>query len=299
MADAPLIVHAAWILPLLLAILYLHSPRFRGDIAESRVRRILAAGLEKSRYTLFNDLVLPAGGGSVTIDHVVVSRLGIFVIESVYARGWISGSEQQERWSQRHWWHTSRLDNPIHRNRVQREALQRLLDYPPRMFHELVVIVGSQGFRKRPPENTVSPERLLDAIRKKSQDVLSAEQANHAISLIDRARLRSPGRSDRRRWNLLRAGLWLALACGLWLAFHDRLTMPQAISLAGDSGAGPAQLSSGDPPKTEQELWEDSLTCAYSIDTGRCACYEPGGQRAAISAERCRELAERGSILRQ
>lgn len=294
-----MILQAAWILPLLLAILYLHSPRFRGDIAESRVRRILATGLEKTRYTVFNGLVLPAGGGSVTIDHVVVSRLGIFVIESVYARGWISGTGRQERWSQKHLWHTTRLDNPLHRNRVQREALQRLLDYPPRVFHGLVVIVGSQGFRKSPPEDVVPPERLLDRIRKKSQDLLSAEQADHAIGLIDRARLRSSGRDRHLRWQLLRAALWLFLVLGLWFAFHDHLE-DLSRSLTGEQSASdPARFHADGQAKSEQELWEDSLTCAWSVDTGRCACYEPGGGRADLDPERCRDLAERGSVLRQ
>ena len=50
-------------------------------------------------------------------------------------------------------------------------------------------------------------------------------------------------------------------------------------------------------PKSERELWEDRLVCSYSVDTGRCACYEPSGARARIDAARCRELAERGSIL--
>jgi hypothetical protein len=52
-------------------------------------------------------------------------------------------------------------------------------------------------------------------------------------------------------------------------------------------------------PKTEIELWEVRLVCAYSADTGRCACYEPAGAKVRIQQQRCEELAQRGSILQQ
>ena len=42
---------------------------------------------------MLNDLVIPAGGGTVSIDHAVVSRFGVFVIRSVYAPGLVAGTE--------------------------------------------------------------------------------------------------------------------------------------------------------------------------------------------------------------
>ena len=116
-------IHLAWIAPLLFLVFLLGSPRFRGDIAERRVRRILAVGLERSRYTVFNDLLVPFGGGTVRIDHVVVSKSGIFVIESEYAPGVVAGTAVQERWKRKRLGRIHRLDNPVHRNRVQAEAL--------------------------------------------------------------------------------------------------------------------------------------------------------------------------------
>ena len=128
-------VHLYWIVPLVLLIIFLASPRFRGDIAETRVRRILAAGLEKSRYSILNDLVIPSGGGTIRIDHVVVSKFGIFVIESQYARGWVSGGEFQDRWKQHHLSRLTRFDNPLHRNYQQVQALENLLKLPRSRFH--------------------------------------------------------------------------------------------------------------------------------------------------------------------
>jgi restriction system protein len=294
------LLHLAWIVPLLLLFFFLSSPRFRGDIAETRVRRLLAAGLERNRFTVFNDVVLPIGGGTTRINHVVVSRVGIFVIESSYVRGWISGTEVQDRWQQNSWGRSTRCDNPLHRNRRQVEALQRLLDYPSAVFHPLVVLVGLKGFRKRPPENVIVAESLLARIRKKTGQLLSPEQADHAIRMIGESRLSPAGGRLSRPANLLRLLLLLVLLAGLYLAFRDDL--PRLVAeweRRAEQQSEPALFRPDGSRKSERELWEDSLVCAYSVDTGRCACYEPDGAHADLSAAECRALAERGSVLKQ
>lgn len=274
------------------------SPRFRGDIAQTRVRRVLAAGLEKNRYTIFNDLLVPSGGGTTAIDHVVVSRFGIFVIASCYQRGRISGTEVQDQWRRQGWLGSSRFDNPVHRNRLQVEALQRLLDFPARVFIPVVVMVGQRGFKTKPPGHVVTPERLLDFIRKRSRQELSPEQADRALQKISAGRLTSPAGRLPGRWTLVRWLLALVLLAGLWLAFGDDLgKLVDRLGQAQERRASPEQFHPDGTRKSEREIWEDSLRCAYSPDTGRCSCYEPDGDRADIAAETCRELARRGSIL--
>ena len=293
-------LHLAWIVPLLLLFFFLSSPRYRGDIAETRVRRQLAAGLERNRFTVFNDVVLPVGGGTIRINHVVVSRLGIHVIESRYVRGWISGTEVQERWQQHALGHSTRFDNPMHRNRQQVEALQRLLDYPSAVFHPLVALVGLKGFKKRPPENVLAAESLLGRIRGSTRQLLSPEQADHAIRMIGDSRLSPAGGRLSRPVNLLRLLLLLVLLVGVYLAFRD--DFPRLVAeweRRAEQRAEPELFRPDGSRKSERELWEDSLVCAYSVDTGRCACYEPGGARADLPLAECRALAERGSVLKQ
>jgi hypothetical protein len=294
------LLHLLWIVPLLLLFFFLSSPRYRGDIAESRVRRLLASGLERNLYTVFNGLVLPSGGGTTPIDHVVVSKFGIFVIESQYVRGWISGGEFQEQWKQGLLRRSVRFANPLHRNRVQAEALQQLLDYPPNVFHRMVVLAGQKGFKTRLPENVLPPEKLLAQIRKKSRHLLSPEQAGHAIRVIDEARLRSPGGLVVRPLTLLRLLLLLVVLAGAGFAFREDIArLRLEMQRKSEQRAAPEQFLPDGRRKTEQEIYEDSLICAYSADTGRCACYDRGGSRIELAPERCRELAERGSVLRQ
>jgi len=293
-------IHLFWIIPLALLIIFLVSPRFRGDIAESRVRRILASGLEKNRYTILNDLTLPSGGGTVHIDHLVVSRFGIFVIESQYARGWISGGEFQERWKQYHWRRFVLFDNPAHRNAVQADAVANLLKMPSSKCHRMVVLVGHKGFKTAMPANVMPPEKLIASIRKKAQQLLDADQADRALVMIDSARIRPDGPALFSKLSVVRFVLFLVLVAGIYFAFRD----PLAESFSAQQERGKSEATSGQfhadgTRKSEQELWEDSLVCAYSSDSGRCACYEPDGSRVDLESSKCRSLAERGSILQQ
>lgn len=293
----PVSLHLLWIIPLLLLLFFMASPRFRGDIAETRTRRILATGLEKNRYTVFNNVLVPSSGGTTLIDHLVVSRFGIFVLESQYARGWVSGTEIQARWKQYYLHRFTRFDNPVQRNRLQQEALERLLGYPASRFHGIVVITGHKGFKSDQPDNVVEPEKLLAYMRKKAQPLLSAEQADQALKKIDELKLKSHASP---RWGWLRAGLLLLLIGGAYLSFQDdvnRWLSDWQRKTAIESN--PQNFHPDGQPKTEQEKWEDSLLCAYSVDTGRCVCYQPSGSKAEIPAGRCQTLAEQGSILKQ
>jgi hypothetical protein len=291
-------IHALWIVPLVLLIVFLASPRFRGDIAQTRVRRILSAGLEKSRYTVLNDVTLASGGGTVHIDHLVIARFGIFVIESQYTRGWVSGGEFQARWKQRHWGRSALFDNPAHRNVVQVEALSRLLDYPSRAFHPMVVLVGQKGFKTRMPAHVLPAEQLISAIRKKGQPLLDAEQADRALTTIDAARVRTTGWGSAGKLSLVRFALVVLLVAGAWVAFSDQvIELTQKMQEQSARETTPELFRSDGTRKTERELWEDSLVCAYSVDSGRCACYEPDGTKAEMTNSECRKLAERGSIL--
>lgn len=47
--------------------------------------------LPKSTYTPFHDVTLPTPDGTTQIDHIFVSRFGVFVVETKNMGGWIFG----------------------------------------------------------------------------------------------------------------------------------------------------------------------------------------------------------------
>jgi len=292
------LAHLIWIVPLALLAIYVGSPRFLGTVAPSRVRRILDAALEKRRYTVIHDLTLPGGGGTVHFDHIIVSQFGIHVIDSLHRPGRIAGTEVQARWRRKFLgrWYT--FDNPVHANFLRVQALERLLQLPPSCFHPLVVFSGHKGFKTPMPNKVVSMKKLIPAIRGENRQLLAPEAADQAVLKIQSSVLKPAFLGRISRWKLLRMFLFLTLFTGIYFVYGNWL---RAVALDLQHQANvrmaPEKYHPNGKPKTRTELWEDSLICAYSEDTGRCACYEPGGAKARIKPDRCRALAQRGSIL--
>jgi hypothetical protein len=292
--------HLLWIVPLISLIIYLGTPRFQGQMGARQIRRLLSAALEKHLYTALHGVRLPSGGGSREIDHLLVSQFGIFIIENQHTDGWISGSKVQDRWRRKGWRGYSRFPNPVHQARLKKECVQQLLGLPASKFHTLVIFSGHKGFKTDMPDNVLGVDRMIARIRSKSQKLLSPDQAAQALRSINEARLTLRSGPVISRWQLLRFVLTFVLLAGLWFAYQAsfKKTVSDYMHQA-EMRASPELFKPDGQRKNAQELWEDSLRCALSIDTGRCVCYEPDGSRPDLSAERCRDLAERGSILKQ
>lgn len=78
---------------------YYSSPKQKGKRGELRIQKILSQ-LPENDYTTFNDVVLKTVHGTTQIDHVVVSRYGVFVIETKNYRGEIYGNDDRQEWKQ-------------------------------------------------------------------------------------------------------------------------------------------------------------------------------------------------------
>ena len=297
---SPVFLHFIWLIPLIVLIAYLGSPRFKGTIGEVRVGRLLVSMLERNRYTVLNRVILPSNGGTVQIDHVVTSKFGIFVIETIFLRGWISGAEFQDRWMQHRFNRFTRFDNPMHRNHLKVQALARLLQLPESRFHSVVVFLGHRGFKSSMPFNVLPAEKLISYIRKRTDNILAEDQARQALTELEQARLRPRLGLMADPWVLLRLVLVVVLLAGAWVAFHEELgRWANTMKEHSQMRSSPEKFHPDGRPKTEQERWQDSLICAWSEDSGRCSCYQPDGSKVDLDPEKCRSLAQRGSILTQ
>ena len=297
---SPVFLHFIWLIPLIVLIAYLGSPRFKGTMGEDRVGRLLVSMLERNRYTVLNGVIIPSNGGTVQIDHVVTSKYGIFVIETVFLRGWISGAEFQNRWMQHRFNRSTLFDNPMHQNHLNVQALARLLQLPESRFHSVVVFLGHRGFKKSMPFTVLPAEKLISYIRKRTENILAVDQARQAHTGLEQARIKPRLGLVADPWVLLRLVLIVALLAGAWVAFHDELDQwVETMKIRSEMRSSPEKFHPDGQTKTEQELWQDSLICAWSVDSGRCSCYQPGGPKVDLDPEKCRSLAERGSILKQ
>jgi len=74
--------------------------RVKGAMGERNVSRILHRKLPSNRYRVFDSVLLRfPDGGTSQIDHIVVSQMGIFVIESKNYKGTIVGLCENQKWT--------------------------------------------------------------------------------------------------------------------------------------------------------------------------------------------------------
>lgn len=75
-----------------------NSPQQKGKRGETRVHDILMQLPDE--YYVLDDVVLKTERGTTQIDHVVISKYGIFAIETKNYRGEIYGDDSRQQWTQ-------------------------------------------------------------------------------------------------------------------------------------------------------------------------------------------------------
>jgi len=113
------------------------------------------AFLDKSTYLSLNNLTLPTSNGTTQIDHVIVSRYGIFVVEAKNIDGWIFGDERARQWSIVKPGRKFKMQNPLHQNYRHVKAIAEFLSLEESRLHSLVMFWGDCEFKTEMPPNVM------------------------------------------------------------------------------------------------------------------------------------------------
>lgn len=160
-------------------------PKAKGWLGERHVRRILSHFKSPDFYRL-HDLLIPRGRETSQLDHVLVSRQGIFVIETKNYTGEVLGRPDQPMWL--HCYpsgKTREFQNPLFQNAGHIRALRQLLrGYPDVPIYSIVVF--SNRCRIPPIADVLNMRFLRMGItaRCKAEPVISAEAVQDIGKLI-------------------------------------------------------------------------------------------------------------------
>lgn len=182
---SPLVV----LIPLLIFVALSRIPWFKGVVGEVLVNVTTRLCLDKTQYHLIRNVTLPAGKGTTQIDHIIVSRFGVFVIETKNMKGWIFGSAHQPYWTQQIFRHKSRFQNPLRQNYKHVKTLEALLGIDPAHIHSLIVFAGACRFKTHMPPNVLYASSYIGYIKSQQDTVLSDAQIRLFIRRIERHRL--------------------------------------------------------------------------------------------------------------
>ncbi len=169
---------------------------FKGLMGELLVRCLVFIGLNKNIYRSFNNVFLPTPDGTTQTDHIVVSKYGVFVIETKNMKGWIFGDESQSTWTQLIYKKKYTFQNPVHQNYKHIKALESLLDIDSKAIHSVVVFCGGATFKSDMPENVIYAGKLISHIKSKAQQVLSDSQVEDVISAIESGKLKDTSQTN-------------------------------------------------------------------------------------------------------
>jgi hypothetical protein len=185
-----------YLLPLILIIAFFKSPYFKGKLGESIVNFSVTQRLDNDTYHLLKDITLPTSDGTTQIDHVLVSIYGIFIIETKNMKGWIFGSENQKKWTQKIFKYTNSFQNPLHQNYKHLKVLSSLLDVEDEKFHSLIVFTGESTFKTPMPENVLD-RGYTKYIKSKNTVHLSESEVSSIIKRIESKQLEKSFKTNR------------------------------------------------------------------------------------------------------
>lgn len=164
---------------------------------EALVSRVVLKNFGPPNYHLTNHVTLQMEDGTTQIDHILISRYGVFVIETKDYKGWIFGSVRQRSWTQVLFYAKYRFQNPIHQNMRHIRAVRNLLNFlPAGAIKSVVVFTGEAEFRTEIPPGVVYLSGLVDYLRGQVDELISPNQLQLCVGRLETARFAISGQTD-------------------------------------------------------------------------------------------------------
>ena len=173
---------------------------FKGILGETVVNIATWLKLEKDVYHRLNNITLPlAKGGSTQIDHIIVSKYGVFVIETKNYKGWIYGNEKQKQWTQAFPNGSKfKFQNPLRQNYLHIKTLAELLELEMSYFHSMIAFIGECELKTRDelPAHVLKGG-IITYIKSKQNEILSEAEVLSIVEQIKNKRFAKSWRTNR------------------------------------------------------------------------------------------------------
>lgn len=170
----------------------------KGEQGEAMLRQHTDPSLAGKGYHALHDLLIPLYESTTQIDHLYVSRYGIFVVETKNYAGWIYGDAEQKQWTQVLYQQKRRFYNPLKQNETHIKALAYLLKLPMETFHSIVVFVGEAEFKTALPDNVLQGADISGYVHRFRRSLLSQAQVDEIYATLSQKRYRATAAKKRR-----------------------------------------------------------------------------------------------------
>lgn len=165
--------------------------------AEAGVSQRLAR-LDPDDYQVFNNVMLLSAENAQTvvaqIDHIIVSRYGIFCLETKSHCGWIFGSTSDRYWTQVIYKNHYKMYSPFRQNYGHIKAVEkaigsmRLKD----SIKSLVVFPTADKIKVNGTSYIGGVEKIIDIIKSYQKIIYSEAEFREIVQILESARMTKP-----------------------------------------------------------------------------------------------------------
>jgi restriction system protein len=160
--------------------------------------------LDSEIYRSINNVTIPTANGTTQIDHVIVSKYGVFVVETKNIKGWIYGDEKQAQWTQVLYGKKYHFQNPLRQNYRHTKALSEFLGIEHSKIHSVVMFWSECEFKTPMPPNVL--DRGYSAhIKSRTEVLFTDDEVDQIHKAINSGRLPKTWSTRRQHLNSLKA----------------------------------------------------------------------------------------------
>lgn len=177
------------IIILIIILISINRKRKKINPGEKEVKDILS---RIKGYKLLNDIMIKSNNGTSQIDHILIGKKGIFVIETKDYSGMIYGDEYSREWTQVINSKKNKFYNPIRQNYGHIKTLEKYIDRK-NIFISIIVFTNKSTLKKIETDTPViQVKKLKRFIRKyKSNNMLTKEEIDNMYNLIKKNNINS------------------------------------------------------------------------------------------------------------
>ncbi len=152
------------------------------------IKKILIKELPNNKYFILNNVKLAIGNGTITIDYIIVSVRGLFIIQIKSWVGSIIGNPESDKWKQIIHQKNFLHNNPIKENEHYIKLLQKILKLPTEYFFNIIVFDIDCILKSFRINNVLYAKELTDYILSLHNIILTPVQAKAIIKTIQKIR---------------------------------------------------------------------------------------------------------------
>lgn len=150
----------------------------KGWIGEQGTRLAQKLTLDSNEYRTFYDLLIEDRSRSTQIDHIIVSKYGVFVVETKNMTGWIYGSKDDSFWTQNIYGTKNRFLNPLRQNYLHTNSISNVFSIANDKIHSVIVFWGDCIFKGEMPQNVLKWQDYIGFIKSKNQILLTDNEVS-------------------------------------------------------------------------------------------------------------------------